>query len=211
MKKIPIKAMLISVWMYFGGPLVWGAWMVWRLNTLELSQWCALLYPTGVLVLLFFFAANLLNLKSRKVSAPVHCLLVAGFGTVGTFAFMALPALLGVEGPWLDDAAWKDKIVLGTLSGGSLTGMFYPLFSIGIFSNIEEFRKNRKFLVRFNLVAYIWGLLAFVTVAFLSALFSSFNVLKVLFFLFPVLMSGLMFRKAKNSIPQENSEVYAEK
>lgn len=52
------RLLLVSLWMYLGGPLVWGAWMVWRLKLYRLDEFLALLWPTGFLLLLAFLGAH---------------------------------------------------------------------------------------------------------------------------------------------------------
>jgi hypothetical protein len=198
MKKMQGKVVLISVWMYLGGPLVWGAWMVWRLKLLSPAGFLILLWPSGLLILLAFLGIHLLNLGHHRVSVGLHCTLIAALASIGTLGFLFLPWLSGVPGPWQSDNAWLGKASTGSLAGGSLVGMFYPVFSAIIFSRLPDFKARGVVLRQFHTWAYAVGILAYAAVAFLTGMSATFNLKTGLGMVFPLLMSGALLWKARN-------------
>ena len=198
MKMVQGKVVLISVWMYLGGPLVWGAWMIWRLKILSPSGFLALLWPSGLLILLAFLGINLVNLSRNHVSVRFHCTLIATLASIGTLGFLVLPWLSGVPGPWQYDNAWLLKALIGSLAGGSLVGMFYPVFSVIIFSQLPDFQASGVALLRFHAWVYMLGIFAYASVVFLTGMSATFNLKTGLGMIFPILMSGFSLWKARS-------------
>ena len=198
MEKVQGKVLLISLWMYLGGPLVWGAWMVWRLKLLSPAAFLALLWPSGLLMLLAFLGISLLNLSRNDVSVRFHCSLVAALASIGTTGFLVLPRLYGLPGPWQFDESWPLKALIGSLAGSSLVGMFYPVVSVIMFSKLPDFQASGVVLRRFHAWMYMLGILAYGAVAFLTGMFATFDLKSALGMLFPLLMSGLLVLKARN-------------
>ncbi len=196
MKIVQGKVMLISVWMYLGGPLVWGAWMIWRLKLLSPGIFLSLLWPSGLLLLLAFLGINLLNLSRHHVSVRFHCSLITALASIGTLGFFFMPRLSGPPGQWQCDNGWLLKALIGSLAGGSLVGLFYPVLSVTIFSRLPDFNASGVVLRRFHAWAYVVGILAYVSVFFLTGMSTHFNLKTGLGMVFPVLMSGFLFWKA---------------
>jgi hypothetical protein len=169
-----------------------------------------LLWPSGLLILLAFLGIHLLNLGHNRVSVGFHCTLIATLASIGTLGFLFLPWLSGVPGPWQFDNAWQEKALIGSLAGSSLVGMFYPVFSVIIFSRMPDFKAKGVVLRRFHAWAYVAGILAYAAVAFLTGMSASFNMKTDLGLFFPVFMSGFLLWKARRILSLASSSNHVE-
>jgi len=196
MKRSVVKIFALSAWMYVSGPLVWGAWMIWRLRILRAGDFLALLWPVGAAILLGFLAANLLNLLRRKPSALFHAASIAALGICGTTGFFVAPGLLGMAGPWSATEAWARTALIGCLAGISLIGMFYPSFSAMLFPARPDGDPSGRFLGDFHSWAYAVGLASYLIVGLSVFLSNRPSPLSALGMLLPALMSAALFRRS---------------
>jgi len=194
-----VRSSALSAWIFLGGPLVWGVFLVWRLKILSPEEFLNCLFPVGFLVLLIFLAANRINLQRQKKQPSfqcgkqtrpvnIYCLMLILFGTLGTASFLILPDVLG-------GTRHIDKDLLGALAGFSLISMFYPFLSIKLFSCLPDFETTGPALRQFNLYLYGLGLLAYFATAALSPL--DWDISNLIGLIIPVFMSVFLFFKAQ--------------
>jgi len=179
----------LSLWMYLGGPGVWGAWMVWRLKILTLGDFMSCLWPTGLMLLGGFWVAAWANLRGRG-SARFHALWLTVFATLGTGAFLLIPTGLGLPGPR------GQQVLVGALAGTSLVGLFYPVFSLRLFSKRPSYSTNGPFLRRFHLWAYVGALACYLVVAWCSKLLVPLDGGTVVAALLPLAMSAFLLGRS---------------
>lgn len=97
---------------------------------------------------------------------------------------------------WQKPEVWCANALIGSLAGFSLVALFYPLFSVILFSDLPGARSTLPILKKFHTCAYILGILPYVAVAALAGLFVDMNPRTALGLIFPLAMSGILFLKA---------------
>lgn len=163
MKGLGKGTLLWSAWLYLGGPAVWSAWMVLRLRLFTVSDFLRCLWPVGSAILVLFSCAHLINLRSapgRRL--PRHFLILALFGSAGTYLFLGASPALGLPGPWDSRPDWSDVALRGAMAGGAMIALFYPLPNTLIFKGLVRESAARE-LRRLNLASWIIGLPAWFT------------------------------------------------
>ncbi len=116
-----VRVAVLYAFMYVGGPLLWGGWMVFRLELLSPGAYArCLLSPLTLAMLAVFLAGNLVNVHraagARDVRSifRVHGAALVAFGTLGTFVFL-VPLRAMYAGDWLSTMAVG--ALIGSLAG----------------------------------------------------------------------------------------------
>ena len=105
------KIAAIHFFMYFVGPIIWGAWMIFRLQIISVQQYVHCIASVPVLaMLLLYYVVNtvymvrktrqgtdnpenhLQHLANGKSVLLFNVVSVVSFGTIGTFAFLSMLA-----------------------------------------------------------------------------------------------------------------------
>jgi hypothetical protein len=158
------RIVVVYAFMYLGGPLLWGGWMIFRLGLLSPGEYArCLLSPLTLAMLAAFLAGNLVNVhRAADVRSILraHCASLVAFGTVGTFVFLV--PLSADAGDWLSTAG------IGALSGASLVFLVYGYITVVIFRIISGNADILKGVRRFYSRLFPLGAFYFVTVAALS-------------------------------------------
>lgn len=134
----------IYCFMYFLGPVLWHAWMVFKLGflTLEESRRC-LLSPWAIAIAAFLFMLNAASLakgmerigegeRAGERRMAVHFASLLAFATIGTAASMG--ALRGADAGGLPPLL---KPVVGSLNGASMCFVFYASSSASLIARIS--------------------------------------------------------------------------
>jgi hypothetical protein len=174
---------LLYAFMYVGGPLLWGGWMVFRLRLFTPGEYLdCLTSPITVCMMAVFLAGNLANIHrmaglrahesgaSTRSILRVHCASLVAFGTAGTFMF-----LVGPHG--LKNAEWLARAGIGALSGASLVFLTYGFFTVAIFRLITENADTLRRLRGFYSTLFPLGVILFLTAAALAGLLQGLTVL----------------------------------
>lgn len=191
---------LLYAFMYAGGPLLWGVWMIFRLGLLSPGEYLrCLLSPLTLAMLAAFLAGNLVNVyraagsRARAGAVDVrsilrsHCALLVAFSTVGTFVFLV--PLSADAGDWLSTAA------VGALSGASFVFLVYGFFTVVIFRLLTRNADILQGLRRFYSTLFPLGALCFVTAAVLAGQLQGLTPLGGASLAFPLATSGFLFVK----------------
>lgn len=199
---------LLYAFMYVGGPLLWGEWMIFRLGLLSPGEYArCLLSPLTLAMLAAFLAANLVNvyraagvrdragaLADRSI-LRAHCAALVGFATVGTFVFL-VPLSVRVPGAAaLNAGGWLSTAAVGALSGASLVFLVYGYFTVIIFRLITENADIHQGLRRFYATLFPLGVVTFVTAAALAGRLRGLTPLGGASLAFPLATSGTLFFK----------------
>jgi hypothetical protein len=244
-----LRIAILYGYMYFAGPCIWGIWMVYKLEIItpqELEH--TILSPVTIILLASYFLFNLLymrnTLKKLNTSSAsqqenlkenyyfdalkVNCISLGSFGTIGTSILMLMLVT--------DDFTSMQQVVsfrvvtavIGSLSGASLVFVFYPVFSIIIFTamadRIKTIPLNRVnmtliALMGYNRITYAIGMILFVGTGIVTIIphlerankFTSFGqvVIYSVSMALPIFMSTLLYRKSskktKMFLQAENS------
>jgi hypothetical protein len=172
------RILLLYMFMYVGGPLLWGGWMIFRLKLLSPGDYVrCLLSPLTLAMLAAFLAGNLVNLsraaraRAREGAADLrsilraHCAALVAFGTVGTFVFL-VPLFAHASGARAPEAGdWLSTVAVGALSGASLVFLVYGYFTVIIFRLITGNADILRSLRRFYSILFPLGAVLFVTAA----------------------------------------------
>lgn len=147
---------LLQLYMYFVGPMIWGAWMIGRLKLITQQEFLFCLFsPISIVLFPGYFVLNNLytryTIRRLKASAAnhsasckkirslsvleFHCASIVTFGTLGTTCFMVRLSAYH-DTFYVSHYSWVPKVILGALSGISLVFAFYTFFSVTIFNNI---------------------------------------------------------------------------
>ena len=132
--------------MYFLGPVLWHAWMSFRLGFLALEESCrCLLSPWAIAIAVLLFTLNVASLakgverngegEGERAAAgrvAVHFASLVAFATIGTAASMC--ALRGADAGGLPPLL---KLVVGSLNGASMCFVFYASSSASLIARIS--------------------------------------------------------------------------
>lgn len=173
MKNAPIlKIAALHFFMYFVGPVIWGIWMIFRLQIVSVQQYIHCLASVPVLAMLvLYYVVNTVymvrktkqgtdnqdnhqkHLANGKSVLLFNAISVVSFGTIGTFAFLSMLSTNSLGFIPIDLGKWYLSAVVGALSGAALVLMFYNFFSTTVvMSVIGGMRKNCEEEYRSNLL-----------------------------------------------------------
>lgn len=208
MRTIPFKVVLLSLWMFIGGPFVWGAWMIWKLGLYRPSEFLACLFPIGLGIQVLFLAAHFASIfrvqrpdqdsqNSIRKSLDFAVGLIAVFGSVATLAFLALPVVFGLAGTLRSTGDWLPRAFKGAIAGLSLVGMFYPFFLTNIHAVLSDSPASALSfsLQRFALLGFSTGLGGYLTTILLCGVAANTQILSVLGLIFPPVMGVFLLVK----------------
>ena len=208
-----IRITLLYVFMYMGGPLLWGGWMIFRLELLSPGEYArCLLSPLTLAMLAAFLAVNLVNVyraagaRARAGSPDVrsifrtHGAALAAFGTLGTFVFL-VPLSTPASGARAMNAGyWLSKVAVGSLSGASLVFLIYGYLTVVIFQIITKSADILQRLRRFYSTLFPLGAVFFVTAAALAGRLQGLTLLGGASLAFPLATSGFLFVRTMSRI-----------
>jgi hypothetical protein len=201
-----VRIGLLYVFMCVGGPLLWGAWMVFRLELLSPGDYVrCLLSPLTLAVLALFLAGNLINVsraaraRARKGALDIrrilraHCAALVAFGTVGTLIFL-MPLSARAPGAGAASAGdWLSTAAIGALSGASLVFLVYGYFTVAIFRLITGSAEILRSLRRFYSTLFPLGAALFVTAAALAGRLQVLTALGGVSLLLPLATAGFLY------------------
>lgn len=199
MKNAPIlKIAAIHFFMYFVGPIIWGAWMIFRLQIVSVQQYlhCIASVPVLAMLLLYYVVNTVYMVRKTRQGTDnpenhrqhlangnsillFNVVSVVSFGTVGTFGFLSMLATNNLSLIPIDIGAWYLSAAVGSLSGAALVLMFYNFFSTTVVMSIiegmrenheEEYRSNLLTLKREIKILYHAGVILFFVSVFASLL-----------------------------------------
>lgn len=205
-RQVRIRA--LYAFMYLGGPLLWGGWMVFRLELMSPADFLrCLLSPLTLVMLGAFLAANLLN-ASRATAAccrggvvdlrPIlraHCASIVAFGTVGTFVFLVPLSVSGVGVHAIDRGGWLFTAIVGAVSGASLVFLVYGYFTVLIFRLITGAPGVLPGPRRFYSALFPLGVALFVAAAVLSGRLRELTPLSCVLLALPMASTGFLFAR----------------
>ncbi len=202
------KIGLLCTFMYVGGPLLWGGWMVFRLRLLTPREYLhCLLSPVTLGMLAVFLAGALANM--RRAAGPraragdvsvrwilrIHCAALVMFGTGGTFLFLVPLSDRASATGHLGGAEWLARAGIGALSGASLVFLTYGFFTVVLFrlvtSSADAFRRIRGFYS----TLFPLGVVLFVAAAALAGLLRGLTVVGGAALALPLATTSLLFLK----------------
>jgi len=203
-----LRIWLLYAFMYIGGPLLWGGWMIFRLELFSPGDYVrCLLSPLTLAMLGGFLAVNLINIsraagvRAREDAADLrsilraHCAAIVAFGTVGTFVFL-LPLSLWAAGAGAVNArGWLTTAVTGALSGASLVFLVYGYFTLIIFRLIPGNADILQRIRRFYSILFPLGAALFVTAAALAGRLRELTLLGGALLTLPLATTGFLFGK----------------
>jgi hypothetical protein len=205
------KIVSLYAFMYMGGPLLWGGWMIFRLKLLSPGEYAhCLLSPLTLAMLAAFLAGNFINLRRAAGAADVqsilraHCAALVAFGTVGTSVFL-VP--LSAQASGARALSWLSTAAIGALSGASLVFLIYGYFTVIIFQLITRNANILQSLRRFYSTLFPLGAVLFVTAAALSGQLQGLTPLGGASLAFPLATSGFLFFKTMRGITAGGGEV----
>lgn len=195
------RILLLYAFMYVGGPLLWGGWMIFRLELLSPAEYArCLLSPLTLVMLAAFLAGSIVNVhRAASTGAQpavadlrsilrTHCVALLAFGTAGTFVFLYPPGAVNA-GNWLFTAA------IGSLSGAALVFLVYGYFTVVIFRLITRDAEILRCLRRFYSMLFPLGAVIFVTAVALAGGFRGLTPLGGASLALPLASSGLLFAR----------------
>lgn len=197
MKNAPIfKIAALHFFMYFVGPIIWGAWMIFRLQIVSVQQYlhCLTSVPVLAMLVLYYVVNTVYMVRKTKQGTDnpdnhqrylangnsvilFNTASVVSFGTIGTFGFLSMLSTNSLGFIPIDIGAWYLSAIVGSLSGAALVLVFYNFFSTTVvMSVIEGMRKNHEEEYRSSLltlkreitILYLAGVILF----FVSAIAS---------------------------------------
>jgi hypothetical protein len=208
-----VKIVLLYAFMYLGGPLMWGAWMIFRLKLLSPGEYArCLLSPLTLAMLAGFLAGNLANVyraagaRAQAGAADVlsilraHCAALVAFGTVGTFVFLVPFSAQDSGARALNAGHWLSTAAIGALSGASFVFLVYGYFTVVIFRLITGSADILRSLRRFYSTLFPLGAVFFVTAAALAGRLQGLSPLGGASLAFPLATSGFLFVKTMSRI-----------
>jgi len=191
-----LKIAAIHFFMYFVGPVIWGVWMIFRLQIVSVQQYIHCLASVPVLAMLvLYYVVNTVymvrktrqgtdnpdnqqkHLANGKSVLLFNAISVVSFGTIGTFAFLSMLATNNLSLIPIDIGTWYLSAIVGSLSGAALVLMFYNFFSTAVVMSAiggmrenyeEEYRRNLLTLKREIAILHHAGVILF----FISAIAS---------------------------------------
>ena len=207
------KIGLLYAFMYVGGPLLWGGWMIFKLELLSPGEYAlCLLSPLTLAMLAAFLAGNLANVyraagvRAQTDAADVrsilraHCAALVAFGTVGTFVFLVPLSARASGARALNAGDWLSTAAIGALSGASLVFLIYGYFTVVIFRLITGNADILQSLRRFYSVLFPLGAVLFVTAAALAGRLQGLTPLGGASLAFPLATSAVLFVKTMSRI-----------
>jgi len=207
------KIGLLYAFMYVGGPLLWGGWMIFRLELLSLGDYVrCLLSPLTLAMLAAFLAANLMNVhraagvRAREGAADVrsilraHCAALVAFGTVGTLVFLVPLSTRAIGADAVNARDWLSTAAIGALSGASLVFLVYGYFTVAIFRLITGNADILRSLRRFHSTLFPLGVVLFMTAAALAGRLQGLTPLGGVSLALPLSTSGFLFVKSMSRI-----------
>ncbi|PKM40744.1 MAG: hypothetical protein CVV04_06035 [Firmicutes bacterium HGW-Firmicutes-9] len=167
-----LKIAALHFFMYFIGPVIWGVWMIFRLQIVSVQQYLHCLTSVPVLSMFVIYSVantvymgckakqatdNLSHNRQRPMNGKFillfNAIFVVSFGTIGTFAFLSMLSTNSLCFIPIDMGAWYSSAIVGSLSGAALVLMFYNFFSTTVvMSVIEGMRENHEEEYRNNLL-----------------------------------------------------------
>lgn len=208
--KVPkrVRIWALYAFMYVGGPLLWGAWMVFRLELMSPADFVhCLVSPLTLVMLGAFLAANLAN-TSRAAAAccrggvvdlrPIiraHCLSVVAFGILGTFVFLLPLSVPGGEADAMNERGWLFTAIVGAVSGASLVFLVYGYFTALVFGLITGVPGILQSLRRFYAALFPVGCALFVAAAVLSGRLGELTPLSCVLLALPLATTGFLFAR----------------
>ena len=207
------KIGLLYAFMYVGGPLLWGGWMIFRLELLSPGEYArCLLSPLTLAMLAAFLAGNLANVyraagaRAQAGAADVrsilraHCAALVAFGTMGTFVFLVPLSARASGARALNAGDWLSTAAIGALSGASLVFLIYGYFTVVIFRLITGNADILQSLRRFYSMLFPLGAVLFVTTAALAGRLQGLTPLGGASLALPLATSGFLFVKTMSRI-----------
>jgi hypothetical protein len=205
------RILLLYMFMYVGGPLLWGGWMVYRLELLSPGEYLrCLLFPLTLAMLAAFLAGNLANVsRAAGTGAPpsvadirsvlrTHCAALVAFGTAGTFAFLVPLSAQTPGAHALQAADWLSTAAVGALSGASLVFLVYGYFTVSIFRLITRNTEILRSLRRFYSMLFPLGAVLFMTAAALAGRIRGVTPFGAASLALPLATSGFLFARTMN-------------
>jgi hypothetical protein len=201
------RILLLYAFMYVGGPLLWGGWMIFRLELLRPGDYVrCLLSPLTLAMITAFLAGNLANAyRAAGTAQPgvadlrsvlrVHCAALVAFGTVGTFVFLVPISGQASGARGLNAGNWLPVAAVGALSGASFVFLVYGYFTIAIFRLITRNPNILPSLRQFYAALFPLGALFFVTTAALAGRLQGLTPLGGASLALPLATSAFLFLK----------------
>lgn len=201
-----VRIVLLYAFMYVGGPLLWGGWMIFRLELLSPGEYTrCLLSPLTLAMLAAFLAGNLVNVyraagaraqageADARSILRAHCAALVAFGTVGTVVFLVPLSALASGTHALNAGDWLSTAAVGALSGAALVFLIYGYFTVIIFRLISGSADILRSLRRFYSALFPLGAVFFVTAAALAGRLQGLTPLGGASLAFPLATSGFLF------------------
>lgn len=197
---------LLYAFMYVGGPLLWGGWMVYRLRLLAPEEYVrCLLSPFTLSMLAAFLAGNLAGIHraagararadegSLRRTLWTHCASLVLFGTAGTFLFLVPlsgwpPAVQPPNG-----GGWLARAGIGALSGASLVFLTYGFLTVAVFRLLPGGTETLQGLRRFCSTLFPLGVVLFVAAAALAGLLQGLTVWSGVSLALPLATTSFLF------------------
>jgi hypothetical protein len=214
------RIVFLYAFMYVGSPLLWGGWMIFRLELLSPGEYVrCLLSPLTLAMLAAFLAGNLFNVyravgaRAQAGAADIrsilraHCAALVAFGTVGTFVFLAPLSAQDSGARALNAGDWLSTAAIGALSGASLVFLIYGYFTAVVFRLITGRADILRSLRRFYSTLFPLGAVFFVTAAALAGRLQGLTPLGGVSLAFPLATSGFLFVKTLSRINPVRGEL----
>lgn len=159
-----LKIAVLHFFMYFLGPVIWGVWMIFRLQIVSVQQYihCLASVPVIAMLVLYYVVNTVYMVRKTKQGTDnqdnhqkhlangksvllFNAISVVSFGTIGTFAFLSMLSTNSLSLIPIDIGTWYLSAVVGSLSGAALVLMFYNFFSTTVvMSVLGGMRKNHE-------------------------------------------------------------------